>query len=456
MMNISKKRKIGVFFAFMLFACAAIAQYNVMGGSGTPLMAVDNDSRMQVYLVYGTENLQISYTSSSTSHQWYRYKTRALDDSEKIASTQNGTTSVITNVEDGYGYYVGEQENVAMNRFVWIIDYSKYEFDIRSFNVSSPDTAQCMSVRFAGDADIADMIYHNPNGAQEKVKREFELRYETLEWNDVLKSFSNKSVNQVFNTDPFLTSFPLNQKARFLKDTEIMLTGDLFARHFGVEKSMSIPYEAKMIEVHVDSFIISSGTSNIQETGEGESELLSPAVVRFKAYANLPVASLFQWRIYKNEETRPIIYTTEDAIHTFDRTGEYVVKLEVLDRSGYCSNEDDEEGHTFKINITDTEMIIPNAFSPGCTPGINDIFKVRYKSVDRFNGRVFNRWGTELFHWTDPSQGWDGKYRGKYVSPGAYYYLIEYTGTDGKKRARKGDINVFRSKTIDTEIRTGE
>ena len=138
--------------------------------------------------------------------------------------------------------------------------------------------------------------------------------------------------------------------------------------------------------------------------------------------------------------------------YTFNRAGSFIARLDVSDRTGTCSNDENEDCE-FRIDITETEMSIPNAFSPGVTPGKNDIFKVRYKSIVRFQGWIFNRWGTELFHWSDPAQGWDGKYRGQYVPAGAYYYLIEYTGTDGKKRAKKGDINVFRSNKIDNEIK---
>ena len=461
MMDISKKRKIGWLFAFMLFAYAAMAQqYNVVGGAGVPLQAVD-ETRMEVYLVYGMNDVQINYTSLSTSHQWYRYKTNAFE-AEEVSCVQSGTTSIITNVEEGYGYFVKEQENIAMNHFIWIVDYSKYEFDIRSLSLSQAADL-CYAIRFNGDADNPAIIYYNPNGTQGVVKREFELKYETLEWNDALKSFSNKSVNQVFNSDPFATSFPVSwNDDRFLKDTEITLTGDLFARHFDVEKSISMFLEAKMIEVHADTLILSSGSSNMSDVGEAV--LLGPATVKFKAVANAPVASRFVWKRYTYDETQTRIidsvsFHTEEIDITFDRMGAYLVKLEVSNRTGLCANEEEEgedDKYSFKINITDTEMIIPNAFSPGTTPGINDIFRVKYKSVDKFQGRIFNRWRTELFHWTDPSQGWDGKYKGKYVPPGAYYYLIEYVGTDGKSHVRKGDINVFRSKDIDTEIRTGE
>ena len=447
-MDIGKKRKTGVFFAFLLFISTAVAQYSVTGGAKTPLQVV-NVTRMQVFLVYGTENVQISYTSSSSEHQWFRYKMNALDDPEKVASTQNGTTSFITNVEDGYGYFVSEQVNVAYNNFVWIIDYSKYEFNIRSLNILSQ--YQCSFLRFNGDVVIPEMIYYTPSGLPEKIGREFEVSYETLKWDKEFENFSTVQFDTIFSTNLFTSSFPAP-----LKDTEITLSGDKFARHFGVTKSISILYQAVAVEVHADTVILSTGSSNM--SNNGESDLLAPAVINFKANSNIPVASTFLWRILKIEEGDTSIVRdvyTDEMEHTFNTEGTFHVKLEVS--SSACSNlEDDFEMRTFIIRITETEINVPNAFSPGTTPGINDIFKIQYKQVLNFKGWVYNRWGNELFHWTNPEQGWDGKYRGKYVAPGAYYYLIEYTGTNRKNYKKKGEINVFRSKSIDTEIRTDE
>jgi len=227
----------------------------------------------------------------------------------------------------------------------------------------------------------------------------------------------------------------------------------LFARHFGVDKSLSIPYQAVAIEVHADTTILSMGTGNMSDISENE--LLAPVDINFKAHANIPVASRFSWRIYKLEESGDSTMVRDSYMdemdYTFNTEGTFFVILEV--NSGMCSNEeDDKDLRTFTIDITKTELTIPNAFSPGTTPGVNDIFKVSYKNVVKFKGWVFNRWGNELFYWDDPLQGWDGKYRGKYVPPGAYYYLIEYTGTNGKTRKRKGDINVFRGKSIEDEL----
>ena len=127
-------RKLGglICFLFVMLAIQA-QQYTVAGGNGVPYLLENTGNRIRVYLVYGMDNVTISYTSSSSSsHQWYRYKTKRLE-AEKVASSQNGTTSTIRNVEEGYGYFV---EEGAVSRYVWIVDYSKYTLNISNLHVS--------------------------------------------------------------------------------------------------------------------------------------------------------------------------------------------------------------------------------------------------------------------------------------------------------------------------------
>jgi gliding motility-associated-like protein len=127
--------------------------------------------------------------------------------------------------------------------------------------------------------------------------------------------------------------------------------------------------------------------------------------------------------------------------YTFTESGNYVITLEASDRSRRCVSRD-----SVSIAIGESFLHVPNAFTPGTSPGVNDVFKVAYKSLVSFKGWIVNRWGTELFQWSDPSQGWDGKVNGKYVPPGVYFYVIEAKGSDGKKYLEKGHINIIRSK----------
>ena len=64
----------------------------------------------------------------------------------------------------------------------------------------------------------------------------------------------------------------------------------------------------------------------------------------------------------------------------------------------------------------------------------------------QFHCWIFNRWGNKIIEFSDPSQGWDGRYRGKLVDTGVYYYVIEARGADGKNYKLKGDINIIRYK----------
>jgi gliding motility-associated-like protein len=121
--------------------------------------------------------------------------------------------------------------------------------------------------------------------------------------------------------------------------------------------------------------------------------------------------------------------------------------LEVADRTGQCRQTD-----SVSIEIGETCLSVPNAFSPGASPGVNDEFKVAYKSIVSFKGWIFNRWGAEMFYWTDPAKGWDGKKGGKYVPPGVYFYVIEAKGADGKNLIRKGHINIIRPKNAQDKI----
>ncbi len=101
--------------------------------------------------------------------------------------------------------------------------------------------------------------------------------------------------------------------------------------------------------------------------------------------------------------------------------------------------------HTYAVTITDSYLACPNAFSPN-GDGVNDEWKVSYRSLREYECHIFNRWGKEMFSSRDPEQGWDGKSGGKTVPAGAYYYVITATGNDGQQYKLGGDINILHFK----------
>jgi gliding motility-associated-like protein len=68
--------------------------------------------------------------------------------------------------------------------------------------------------------------------------------------------------------------------------------------------------------------------------------------------------------------------------------------------------------------------VIPNAFSPN-GDGINDVWKIDY--LDSYQGAtvdIFNRYGQKVFSSLGYSNPWNGKYNGKTLPVGTYYYII--------------------------------
>ena len=436
--------KFSLILGLLLFGFTLQAQYLVSGGSGVPMLAKDDTyNRLQVYLLNGVSQSEIRYTSASTgTHKWFRYSKSALNP-ESVASTQQGNVSFVTNPEEGYGYFV--EVPGELSRYVWIIDYSLYPAELRSLDLSQqPDP--CAFLKLSGDMTMSKLLYYLPNGIPAELNRQFEVTYQTLEWSENLGLFSQKEVIELINGSPAEATV----KAP-LCNTEVKVSGDLFARHFNMEKKIvSGVYEAVSVEVHGFADKMNTDAENVVTNSVVDLGGSAPVEIRFKAVANDPVAALYVWKIYKKEESSetPLVrFPGEELVFIFDKFGDYLAELEVTDRSGKCS----DNSYSREIKIVESSLEIPNAFSPGTSPGINDEFRVAYKSLVKFNGTIFNRWGVEMFHWTNPAEGWDGKKGGKYVTPGVYFYIIEAEGAEGKKYNRKGDINILRSKNVENE-----
>jgi gliding motility-associated-like protein len=74
--------------------------------------------------------------------------------------------------------------------------------------------------------------------------------------------------------------------------------------------------------------------------------------------------------------------------------------------------------------------IIPNGFTPN-DDGINDTWVI--KGLQYYNGltlNIFNRLGEKIFSSIGYLTSWDGKYKGKIVPSGIYYYVIDKKNGD--------------------------
>ena len=74
-------------------------------------------------------------------------------------------------------------------------------------------------------------------------------------------------------------------------------------------------------------------------------------------------------------------------------------------------------------------VYIPNAFSPN-DDGFNDLFKIELVDgvqLQKFDLYLFDRWGNQLYDGKNPSDGWDGQFRGSLLNDGVYIWHLEAT-----------------------------
>ncbi len=170
-----------------------------------------------------------------------------------------------------------------------------------------------------------------------------------------------------------------------------------------------------------------------------------PILVHFEATVNPDSIDYQAWEIANDKQFEDILVTYRESNidYTFSETGDYFVRFNYR----YIGEEGDGNYlEPYSIKVTESLLQIPNLITPDSPTGTNQVFKVKYKSLTSFEMWVYNRWGQELFHTTDPSEGWDGKHNGSTVPTGAYYYVIKAVGTDDQKYSKKGAINVLKTK----------
>jgi gliding motility-associated-like protein len=132
---------------------------------------------------------------------------------------------------------------------------------------------------------------------------------------------------------------------------------------------------------------------------------------------------------YPNGETTPNIVATKQIIYS----------VEVTNSSG-CTGKD-----AIQINGNCiSKFWFPNSFTPNGDM-LNETFKPVLVNFEKYEMRVFNRWGELLFITNDIDKGWDGTYQGASCQSGVYFYTATFLATENNTRQFfKGEINLVR------------
>ncbi len=124
-------------------------------------------------------------------------------------------------------------------------------------------------------------------------------------------------------------------------------------------------------------------------------------------------------------------------------SGTYAVT--VTSAEGGCVYEDSVA--VTVVSCSECPVYVPNVFSPN-DDGWNDVFGPQSNcSYLDFHLQVFDRWGNLLFSTHDPATTWDGRFRGKDLTPGVFIWVLE-TDTElfGKAERRQfsGSVTLVR------------
>ncbi len=147
----------------------------------------------------------------------------------------------------------------------------------------------------------------------------------------------------------------------------------------------------------------------------------------------------------------------ENPVYIYENTGTYMVKLvsKKINQSLNLVCIDTAYMEDY-ITIDSSFITVPNVFTPN-GDGVNDLFAVKFFSMQSIKISIFNRWGQRIHFWesgdvrgfdnTYTETVWDGRLlAGRYASPGVYYYTVEGIGRDGVKRHKNGFFHLFRGK----------
>lgn len=372
--------------------------------------------------------IKVILPESSLSVTWVRYPDQQFM-SNQLTLSPDDHTGYIAKIS---GTLNGKPYNKEMT--VWVIDYKLYRPSLNALIPDDPQKGNCDQLTLNLDSQLPEMYYKTPSTSKFKIKRNFNVQYESLEWDGAWKT---KEINQTVNIE----GGKIDIVDPPYKDTYFTLTGDQFATDMDIEPDIlkSNYYSAIRVKAKIQTEASIRTEKNEGDRPESITTISgsAPLEINFTANGNVPVASYYQWQIYSGSD---VIITRTDESHryTFTQAGTYLVKLSA--ENAYCSFTD-----SMTIKVSESAISAPNFFTPN-GDGIHDEFRVAYKSILEFDCWIFNRWGSKVYHWTNPQKGWDGTVKGKAALEGAYFYVIKALGSDGVVYHLKGDVNLLRGK----------
>lgn len=440
-------KKLTSIVSFLIFSITAFSQPTLVVNNGKSYKYETEVSKtgldMGCFVVQQNIPLSIKFTSDSNEPMFlYSFEEGGSSQKKLISGcTQQGNILTYTAGEKDCGYVI-EQGSSVYN--FWVSAYR----EVATIECDYTYSNMCTNIRIQGDG--LTIPYHSILGGMPlTIPRK--VKFYTWEWNEeeqqLETSVEKELVEKPSYDDKLVFESPY-------ENTIITLVDEIPTAWGGSVKETSTEEEFVPQAIFMKAVVTQLERESTNEI-EVEKEVGSyggsaPVDMVFEAYVNGD--NYYCWQFFKSDkgpdDESPVIlatYLDQTLEYTFKEAGTTYVRLYAV--NGTCG----EEYITYTINVSESYIDAPNVFSPGASPGINDEWKVAYKSIVEFKCVIFDRWGVKMVEFNDPSIGWDGKYGGKYVPSGVYFYVIQAKGSDGNEYKLKGHINILRGKDTHEE-----
>lgn len=390
----------------------------------------------KIYVLFDTQGVEMTFNSTTgvpATWESYTYINGNLVMEPVPDVRWDGMSTRLDKIIPNIGYKIQDGNNRPF--YCWVVNYADYFLELNDMSINNESPCNLLSFNVDGHADA--IPYYEVDGHRQVLDREIKLTYNTLVWDDSTHWQDQKVVETFAALDQGVEITPP------LCNTIFLLTGDRFLEEWGIPDGIEYDtYKTQAVDCGTTAVQEDRGNTNEIgiKTGLGGS---APVHIVFTGYPT-DAAVYRVWEMATDEEFENVIRRDlMDVVdYTFEDYGNYYMRYMVANADGSC----EAYSETYTITVSVSSLDCPNIFSPGSSEGVNDYWKVSYKSLVEFHCWIYNRWGTLMCEFTDPGSGWDGKYHGRLVDTGVYYYVVTALGSDGVKYKKRGDITILRYK----------
>ncbi|MFW5892407.1 MAG: gliding motility-associated C-terminal domain-containing protein [Bacteroidota bacterium] len=316
-----------------------------------------------------------------------------------------------------------------------------YCFKVRSFdidgNISSTSNNSCIEANYADLPGNVNTHRVSLTEDAEDVEIDVMIDDPVEHLTFVLEKF-DRDTNQFVSFDTIVKT---NDSSSYIRFIDEQSQADMFAESYRTIVLDSCLHVAQKTDSVATIFLRASKTASNINTLEWNN---------YNGWENTPLFTEHYAVLRKTgaEEDFQVIASVEPDVLSFEDQNGTTADQDILYRIIAVSNLSSDTGSAVEVssNIAVVEnspqVFIPNAFHPKSNIDQNRVFKPIFSNFSPadYSMNIYNRWGEPVFTTNDENQTWDGHDQQDLLPAGLYYYVIQYSDSDGKKHTKRGEV----------------